>query len=166
MSFQAPAYLGLHLVQLLSTVESQADELLKEHGFEAPSRICSVLIALEDSGPCAIADVARKLRISHQLVSHRINVLLKLGWAKTCANPDDARKVDIRLTRKGKEGAKRLSEISKRAGQAYMALFEEIGIDYAAATLRTHAALLDRPLNLRIRDVQDSKHTRARRAAR
>jgi len=153
----APAFLGHSLTQLVSTIEMQGDQFLKEQGFEAPSRICSVLLTLNTNGDSSIADIAHSLGLSHQLVTQRINLLIKLGVAEEYAHPEDGRKCLICLTQKGKKQAQGLLGISNLAGRAYQELFNELGVDFERVVLQVNTALKERSISLRARDLTETK---------
>ena len=52
-------------------------------------------------GPATVGDVARFLLIRHHSAVELINRLAKLGLVDRVADPEDARRVHLKLTRKG-----------------------------------------------------------------
>jgi DNA-binding MarR family transcriptional regulator len=60
-------------------------------------------------GPAAIGDVARFLLIQHNSAVELINRMVKLGLVSRIADPEDARRVHLKLTRKGEQKLQALS---------------------------------------------------------
>lgn len=65
-----------------------------------------------DSGPATVGDVARFLLIRHHSAVELINRMEKGGLIKRSADPDDARRVHLRLTAKGEQKLQAISRIN------------------------------------------------------
>ena len=65
-----------------------------------------------DSGPATVGDVARFLLIRHHSAVELINRMEKGGLIKRAADPEDARRVHLRLTAKGEQKLQAISRIN------------------------------------------------------
>ena len=66
-------------------------------------------------GPATVGDVARFLLIRHHSAVELINRLAKLGLVSRIADPEDARRVHLKLTKKGEQKLQALSRKPRRA---------------------------------------------------
>ena len=64
------------------------------------------------AGPATIGDVARFLLIRHHSAVELINRMTRLGLIKRVPDPEDARRVHLKLTRKGEQKLQALSRIN------------------------------------------------------
>ncbi|MGF6428380.1 MULTISPECIES: MarR family winged helix-turn-helix transcriptional regulator [Bradyrhizobium] len=64
-----------------------------------------------DPGPPTVGDIARFLLIRHHSAVELMNRMAKLGLVSRLADPDDARRVQLRLTAKGEQ---KLQAVSKK----------------------------------------------------
>lgn len=74
-------------------------------------------------GPASVGDVARFLLIRHHSAVELINRLAKLGLVSRVADPEDARRVHLKLTKKGEQklqalSRKNLEELRRAASPA------------------------------------------------
>lgn len=74
-------------------------------------------------GPATVGDVARFLLIRHHSAVELINRLAKLGLVSRVADPEDGRRVHLKLTRKGEQklqalSRKNLEELRRAASPA------------------------------------------------
>ena len=74
-------------------------------------------------GPATVGDVARFLLIRHHSAVELINRLAKLGLVSRIADPEDARRVHLKLTKKGEQklqalSRKNLEELRRAASPA------------------------------------------------
>lgn len=60
-------------------------------------------------GPATVGDVARFLLIRHHSAVELVNRLAKLGLVSRIADPEDARRVHLKLTKKGEQKLQALS---------------------------------------------------------
>ncbi|NUR12023.1 MAG: MarR family transcriptional regulator [Bradyrhizobium sp.] len=80
-------------------------------------------------GPATVGDVARFLLIRHHSAVELIDRLAKLGLVSRLADPDDARRVRLKLTRKGEQklqalSRKNLEELRRAASPALSRLLK------------------------------------------
>jgi DNA-binding MarR family transcriptional regulator len=74
-------------------------------------------------GPANVGDVARFLQVRHHSAGELINRLAKLGLVSRVADPEDARRVHLKLTKKGEQklqalSRKNLEELRRAASPA------------------------------------------------
>ncbi len=143
-------FLGVRLYQLLAVIDEQGNEVLRNAGIELPSRLSSTIAILKRLGPQSVTDIGRRLKMSHQLVAHRINALTDLGLIAQRPDTKDGRRRLIHLTRKGSGLARRLDAVADRAGVAYTQRFDELGVDLDQALRAAVCALQRDPLAERI----------------
>jgi DNA-binding MarR family transcriptional regulator len=80
-------------------------------------------------GPATVGDVARFLLIRHHSAVELVNRLTRLGLVGRLADPDDARRVHLKLTRKGEQklqalSRKNLEELRRAASPALSRLLK------------------------------------------
>jgi len=63
-------------------------------------------------GPSTVGDVARFLLVRHHSAVELINRMTRLGLIKRVPDPKDARRVHLKLTRKGEQKLQALSRIN------------------------------------------------------
>ncbi len=83
-------------------------------------------------GPATVGDVARFLLIRHHSAVELINRMAKLGLISRVADPEDARRVRLKLTRKGEQKLRALSrdnleELHRATSPAIRRLLKQIG---------------------------------------
>ena len=83
-------------------------------------------------GPATIGDVARFLLIRHHSAVELINRMAKLDLISRGADPEDARRVHLKLTRKGEQKLQALSmanlgELQRAASPAMKRLLKQFG---------------------------------------
>lgn len=83
-------------------------------------------------GPATVGDVARFLLIRHHSAVELINRMAKLGLINRVADPEDARRVRLKLTRKGEQKLLALSranldELQRGASPAIRRLLKQFG---------------------------------------
>jgi DNA-binding MarR family transcriptional regulator len=81
--------------------------------------------AFVDPGPATVSDVARFLLIRHHSAVELIKRMEKRGLIKRASDPDDARRVQLRLTSKGGQKLRAISKMNvgelRRAASPAMA---------------------------------------------
>lgn len=152
----SPAFVALGLQRLIRTIEDQGDALLRARGIRAPSRLCSVLLTIGADAPCSAAHVARRLDISHQLVTQRIGALAKIGWVRQQPDPNDGRASNWVLTNAGRRNRPRIAEAVMAAERAFVDLYREIGVDLAAQIAQANDALIARSIASRARAAEEA----------
>lgn len=83
-------------------------------------------------GPATVGDVARFLLIRHHSAVELINRMARLGLITRVADPEDARRVHLKLTRKGEQKLQALSmvnleELQRAASPVMRRLLKQLG---------------------------------------
>ncbi|MDN3275593.1 MarR family transcriptional regulator [Frankia sp. RB7] len=83
-------------------------------------------------GPATVGDVARFLLIRHHSAVELIDRLVRLGLASRVADPEDARRVHLKLTKRGEQklqalSRKNLEELRRAASPALSRLLKSFG---------------------------------------
>nr|WP_166467449.1 MarR family transcriptional regulator [Bradyrhizobium symbiodeficiens]QIP06447.1 MarR family transcriptional regulator [Bradyrhizobium symbiodeficiens] len=84
-------------------------------------------------GPASVGDVARFLLIRHHSAVELVDRLAKLGLVSRLADPDDARRVHLKLTKKGEQklralSRKNLEELRRAASPALSRLLKSFRV--------------------------------------
>ena len=145
------AFIANQIERLAEVIVAQGNEMLESAGIQFPSRAVSTVLFVGENEPASTADIARALGQPHQLATQRVDLLVQLGILERIGDPDDARRKLLRLTPAGQAQFRILTDQLDKAGQAFSAMFAEIGCDLAAATLRAAAALEQTPLITRMK---------------
>ena len=151
------AYLGKHAYQLMLETSEQMQVVYEARGLSFPIEVSSTLHFLLRNEGSSLAQVARGLRLQHQLVAQRVKKLEKLAFLERRADPDDARRMQLFLTERGREQAEELVACMEQTALIYRALFREIGCDLTDAIERALAAIRKNPLPLRFEDAPAEK---------
>ncbi|KCZ93856.1 MarR family winged helix-turn-helix transcriptional regulator [Hyphomonas johnsonii] len=146
------AFIAYQLERLSELIVAQGNDMLDAAGITFPSRAVSTVLYIGEHQPTSTADIARALGQPHQVASQRVDILIRLGIIERVDDPDDGRRKLLRLTRQGSEQFKALTARLAKAGQAFEALFDEIGCDLSAAIQRAADSLLSVPLLSRMKD--------------
>ena len=144
------AFLGAQIIRLLDIMEVQGDDLYAQAGLSFPPRASSTILLISESDGVTTADIARELCQPHQLATQRVETLIKSGLLKRKADPADARRKNLILTKKGKEEAARLRKTLREAQRMFENLYEEIGADLSEIVLSAISALTETSINERI----------------
>ena len=149
-----PAFVA-HLADRLNTVicaetQAYADRV----GIHAPVKSHSAILFLHKRGPASLSEIARSDGQSHQLLAARLDPLERLGLIERVADPQDGRRRPYRLTRAGREEAKRVEAAVMLEAEAMRRLFKEMDQDLIASLEEAMECLRVRPLEERIREVE------------
>lgn len=145
------AFIANQIERLADMIVAQGNDMLEAAGIQFPSRAVSTVLFVGENEPASTADIARALGQPHQLATQRVDLLVQLGILERISDPDDARRKLLRLTPEGREQFRVLTDRLDKAGQAFVAMFAEIGCDLPAATQRAAAALRETPLITRMK---------------
>ena len=143
------AFVSHWLNTLTDLIADQGEEMLRAADIMVPSRAVSIMLIVGERGEISAADIAQVLHQPHQLVTQRVDLLLKLGLLERAVDPQDRRRKTLLLTSVGSEQLVRLVERLEQASAALAALFTEIECDLAeiskkAAEALGRSSLLDR----------------------
>lgn len=144
------AFIANQLDRLADLISDQGELFLQDAGLAFPARAVSSVLLIGERGEISTADIAKILKQPHQLVTQRVELLIKSSIVERLIDPDDGRRKILRLTPAGAEQFARLQEQLAKAARAFAALFEEIQCDLPAITRRAAAALDDRSLLERV----------------
>ena len=122
-------------------VVDQGEDLLADVGLLFPSRTVSSVLLIGERGSISAADIAKVLEQPHQLVTQRVDLLIKLGIAERTGDPDDARRKILKLTQLGHTQLELLQRRLAQATQVFDDLFIEIECDLSAIAMRAMSAL-------------------------
>ena len=146
------AFIAYQLERLAELIVAQGNDMLDAAGITFPSRAVSTVLFIGERQPTSTADIARALGQPHQVATQRVDLLIRLGIVERIDDPDDGRRKLLRLTRQGTAQFEVLTARLTKAGQAFEALFDEIGCNLSAVTQRASDSLLDAPLLARMKD--------------
>lgn len=138
------AFLANQLRRLVDMIAEQGDALLTGAGLSLPSRAVSSLLMIAERGQISAADIAKELKQPHQLVTQRVEHLIARGLVGRIDDPSDKRRKILQLTSKGKKELRLLDDCLDDAERAFTDLYQEIGCDLSAVTLRATKALSSR----------------------
>ena len=123
------AFLGSHLEALATLIVSQAETALEEADIPVRSRTVSAILVIAKRKSTTIAEIADTLRQPHQLVTQRIELLLRHGIIERHPDPQDGRRKLLSLTRKGRSIHQKLEAFLEEIAKAFVDLFGEIACD-------------------------------------
>lgn len=119
-------------------------------GVRAPPRSASTLRLLAAEAPLAVTEVATRIGLSHPFIIRTLADLEKMGLVEITADLNDRRRRLASLTSDGKREAKLLERAAGPLAAAYTSLFQDAGVDLAAALTALEAAHRDRSLAERL----------------
>lgn len=143
-SFLAKTVFDLHRL-----IQAQSDELYLEKNMGFPVAVSSTLLLMSQQRKVSTMEVASALSITHQLVSQRIKILLKLGLIEGSADKNDKRKTLYVLTPKGQQKTQVLNLYCLDAANAFSDLSDEVGVDLQKVLNAAINALQKKPFGKR-----------------
>ena len=144
------AAFALRAKQLAERLYDQMADALPEKGLNIASKTMGIVQLLYSEGPKSQADIADRLRYSHQLTAQRLAWLYEHDFAVSERDKKDARRRLVRLTPAGLSEGEKLQLFLPELRIAYEDLFTEIRIDLDAAIQKADRALEHRPLKDRM----------------
>jgi len=142
-------YLGKAAMDFGDLVVRQVGPVYEKLGLSFPVAASSTIHAIGLHGPIPQAEIARQLGYSHQLVGQKLKALTDKALIDARNSPEDARIKLYELTREGRRQFEIYSRFRESAADVFGELYDEIGIDLAAAFERASQALDARPLEQR-----------------
>ena len=149
-----PAFVAHLADRLNGMIWSETQIYADRMGVTAPLKTHSALLFLLRKGPASLAEIARMDGQSHQLLTSRIDPLERLGFVERFADPEDARRMPYRLTKAGREEAKRIEAAITVKAEAMRQLFAETGHDLIAILEDAIERLRIKPLGRRLVEIQ------------
>lgn len=144
------AAFALRTKHLVDRLYDQMADALVEKGLNIISKTMGIVQLLYSEGAKSQADIAERLKYSHQLTAQRLSWLYDNEFAVSERDPKDARRRLVQLTSAGLAEGEKLQAFLPRLIEAYDALFEEIEIDLDAAVQKADRALQETPLKARM----------------
>lgn len=144
------AYLGKHCFDLLNLSSEQAAEVYLQVGLVIPLEVSSTLQYIHRQGTLSVADIAKALKLPHQLATQRVDKLANAGLVRRKPDPKDKRRFCLQLTKKGREQAELLKQCMEDIAQVYETMFKEIGCDLSKMLPAATAALKSVPIAERL----------------
>ncbi|MBV9572270.1 MAG: MarR family transcriptional regulator [Alphaproteobacteria bacterium] len=143
------AAIGARLRRLSERIDRDANRVYQAAGVTFEQRWLGVLEQLVICGPLAVNDLAKALGISHPSVSQTRDSLKKAGLIAEKADPADARRRVLQITRKGASFARKLQPVWSALDQVGRQLNAEAG-DVVTALDRLEDALDRRSIFQRV----------------
>jgi DNA-binding MarR family transcriptional regulator len=78
-------------------------------GEPVPVSEAHAVTELANAGPMSQRELGERLQLTKGTVSRIVRLLGERGWVRRVSAPDDARRVEVRLTTSGRAAAKRLA---------------------------------------------------------
>ena len=144
------AFVSHCLNALSDLIADQGQEMLCAADITVPSRAVSIVLIVSERGEISAADIAQALDQPHQLVTQRVDLLVKLGMLERAIDPQDKRRKTLLLTPIGETQTARLVKRLEQASSAFAALFAEIECDLVEMSNKAAEALERTPLLARI----------------
>ncbi|ACV26431.1 MarR family winged helix-turn-helix transcriptional regulator [Kangiella koreensis] len=123
------ALLGKRAEDLSNLIEQQTQPIFDSLGIIVPIKSCSTLLCLQEVAHSSLADIARKLEQSHQLVKQKLPKLIKLGLIKQQPDKEDKRRTLYSLTTKGISQTSKIQTYLAQSEQLVESISKDVGID-------------------------------------
>lgn len=154
------AFVANILDRLAALICEQGEDFLRDAGLSFPSRAVSTVLLLGERTRLTAADLAKALGQPHQLITQRVDLLIKLGIVSRVDDSRDARRRILALSAKGRRQFEELKIRLALAEAAFAAVFAEIGCDLPRVALSAIAALRQSPVRERVRAIEQ-EHRRS-----
>lgn len=148
------AAFGLRAKCLVDRIYDQLADALFERSLKIISKTMGIVQLLYSDGAKSQADIADRLRYSHQLTAQRLAWLSENDFVAFSRDPSDARRRLVQLTPAGMAEGKKLQSFLPALTRAYHDLFEEIAIDLDEVIQQADRALEEKPLKARMAHPQ------------
>jgi DNA-binding MarR family transcriptional regulator len=135
------AFVANQLIRLADMISDQGEALLTDAKLDFPARAVSTVLLIGERGAMSAADIANTLEQPHQLVTQRVELLIKAGVIEKFTDPDDARRKILKLTTEGKDQFARLQTMLSKADKVFSALFLEVSCDLPEIIVQFGGAL-------------------------
>lgn len=147
------AFIANFLDRLVGQIVEQGEDLLADVGLVFPSRAASSVLLIGERKFISAADIGKALGQPHQLVTQRIDLLIKLGVVQRMDDPNDGRRKLLKLSPMGLDQLERLQRRLTETARVFADLFKEIDCDLWAVATQTMSALAQRSLVERANDL-------------
>jgi DNA-binding MarR family transcriptional regulator len=99
---------------------------------------CHTLLELDSAGPLSLSELAGRFALDQSTLSRTVDNMVREGWLKRAANPDDRRAVRLDLTASGK---KKAQSIHAGCDEFYTRLFDGLSPKQRESALEGIVAL-------------------------
>ncbi len=123
----ARSFIGKQAEDLGNLICLQIKPVYESLGISVPVKSCSIIHHLYQVGQASLADLAKALGQSHQLVKQKVPRLMKLQFIIATQDPHDKRRTLYTLTAAGQSQAQLLSRHS--FAEVYENLSREVDAD-------------------------------------
>jgi DNA-binding MarR family transcriptional regulator len=147
------AYTGKKSLDFSYLVLAQVETVYRNKGMVFPVVTSSTLLYLSEQGSASLTEIAKALQFPHQVIAQRINSLSKLDLLEKHPDPNDKRRSEYHLTRKGKDQAARLAAYNIEAAAVFQSVFDDAGVDIGAALDSGCAALEEKTMAERFIEI-------------
>lgn len=118
--------IGARLRRLSERIDGDVARIYAEAGLQFEQRWFGVLNQLALNGPATVGELAATLGITHASISQTRSSLEKAGLVRSKNDPDDARRRQLQLTRKGRQLIQRLTPLWQIMEQAAAQVVAEV----------------------------------------
>lgn len=157
--FDSQAAFAMRMDQLFTNLYEQMEDGLEFRGLKLRGTVTGTVQTLYHAGPKSVSALAAEMKLSHQLATQRVKLLVDQGFAQIDPDPDDKRRKLVSLTDAGRLQGEKLQAFLPELMAAYDDLFAEIGVDMHAAVLAATKALQKRSLLDRFDSDDDQQGT-------
>ena len=133
-----PAELGalgmtVRLKRIADRMVHGARRFYRELGLEIEPNWHAVLLLLEQSSGLGVADIARRLGMTHPSVSSLVGQMVHRGYLELTDDPSDGRRRTVELTAKAKCHLPQLKKAWQSVEEAIDEMLRESGRDFLAS---------------------------------
>ena len=98
-----------------------------------------IMKVLQESGPLHVTEIAEELAIAKPQMTHSTDKLISLGMIERQPDKQDRRKINIKLTTKGRETIEKLQQIMRDRMKEKLSFLTDDDLERLAASLRNMA---------------------------
>ena len=147
------SFIGKQAEDLGNLIREQIKPVYEMVGIIVPVKSCSIIHSLKKLTNASLADLAKSLNQSHQLIKQKLPKLKSLGLIDDTDDPNDKRRTLYFLTDKGKQQAKLLEQNSM--SEVYQNLSKEVNANIYEVLTQTINSLKQK--NLYTRFIENKK---------
>ncbi|MEM8984743.1 MAG: winged helix DNA-binding protein [Pseudomonadota bacterium] len=144
------AAFALRVTQLSERLYADMADAMATRGLRIVTKVMGIVQLLYSEGPRSQADIAQRLRYSHQLTAQRLRWLYQHDYAMAQPDPSDGRRSLIDLTDAGRAEGEKLQRFLPLLIESYQHLFAELSLDMDALVQQADRALAATPLSERM----------------
>ncbi|WP_300974264.1 MarR family transcriptional regulator [Sphingomonas sp. LHG3406-1] len=144
------AFLAHRLRRSSELILQQSGAELRSKRLNVPPRGASMLLLIDEAGPIGVAEIARRLRLSHPLIVRMAQAFVEADLIEVTKDPGDGRRKQLIVTGRGQTEATVLRDLNSKLATAFDQLFAELGCDLIEILNQLDAALTAQPLSVRL----------------